>query len=130
MAIHRVLIERNEDVDLVPHVGHRRVTRPDGQEGMPSTNDRLVGVVSVEVESAPREDASENVAGGGDALAVFTAYADREIYLRIFLHLVNRVQSAGSFRQVQATRTPGPRDGQRRLAAAAARPAEWRELRK
>ena len=79
MAIHRVLIERDEDVDLVAHVADRAVARANGQESVPAADDRLVGVVGVEMESAPRKDARENVAGGGDALAVLAANADCEI---------------------------------------------------
>ncbi len=88
MAIHRVLIERNEDIDLVPHVAHGRVARANGQESVPATNDRLVGVVGVEMEPAPREDASENVPGGGDALAVLAADADCKIYFCRCCHLL------------------------------------------
>src|SRR5438128_5567081 len=88
MAIHRVLIKRDEHVDLVTHVAHGRIARANGQEGMPATDDRLIGVVSIEMEPAPREDAGENVPGGGDALAVLTANADCEIYFRKVCHLV------------------------------------------
>jgi hypothetical protein len=37
--------------------------------------------------SAPREDAGENVPGGGDALAVLAANADCEIYFRRHLFI-------------------------------------------
>ena len=80
VAIHRVLIERDEHIDLVAHVAHRRLAGADGQERMPAADDGLVGVVGVEVKPAPREDAGENVAGGGDALAVLPPDGDREIY--------------------------------------------------
>ena len=36
------------------------------------------------MQAAPREDAGENVAGGGDALPVLAADADCEIYFRDF----------------------------------------------
>ncbi len=88
VAIHRVLIERDEDVDLVAHVAHGRVARANGQERVPAANDRLVGVVGIEMEPAPREDAGENVPGGGDALTVLAANADCEIYFGEFCHLV------------------------------------------
>ena len=88
VAIHRVLVERDEDVDLVPHVAHRRVARPNGQESVPAANDRLVGVVGVEVEPAPREDAGENIPGGGDALTVLATDADCEIHFGEFCHLI------------------------------------------
>jgi hypothetical protein len=88
VAVHRVLIERDEHVDLVTHVAHRRIARTNGQEGMPAPDDRLIGVVSIEMEPAPREDAGENVPRGGDALAVLAANADCEVYFRRFCHLV------------------------------------------
>ena len=59
---------------------------------MPAANDRLIGVVSVEVEAAPRKDAGKNVASGGDALTVFATNADCEIYFSAMLpygHLSN-----------------------------------------
>ena len=81
VPIHRVLIERNEHVDLVTHVADRPVAGANGQEGVAAADDRLVGVVGVEMQPAPRKDARENVAGGGDSLAVLTADADCEIDL-------------------------------------------------
>ncbi len=98
VAIHRVLIERNEDVDLVTHVAHGRIARANGQERVPAADDRLVGVVSIEMEPAPREDAGENVPGGGDALAVLAANADRKIYFEIchlFCGLCTLLDGAG-----------------------------------
>ena len=89
VTIHRVLVERDEDVDLVPHVAHGRVARADGQERVPAADDRLVGVVGVEVEPAPRKDAGENVAGGGDALAVLAPNPDCEIDFRRSCHLLD-----------------------------------------
>ncbi len=88
MAVHRVLIERDEHVDLVTHVAHRRIARTNGQECMSATDDRLIGVVSIEMESAAREDAGENIPRGGDALAVLAANADCEIYFGTFCHRV------------------------------------------
>src|SRR5438132_14315390 len=89
MAIHRVLIERDEHVDLVAHVAHGRIARANGQECMPTTDDRLIGVVSIEMEPAPREDAGENVPGGGDALAVLATNADCEIYFGRLCHQIS-----------------------------------------
>ena len=88
MTIHRVLIERDEHVDLVTHVAHGRIARANGQEGVPPTDDRLIGIVGIKMEPAPREDAGENVPRGGDALAVFAANADCEIYFGKLCHLV------------------------------------------
>src|SRR2546423_13357416 len=96
MAIHRVLVERDEDVDLIAHVPHRRIARPNGQESVAAADDGLVGVVGVEMEPAPREDPRENIPGRGDALAVLAANADREIYFRRLCHLVINGELCGS----------------------------------
>jgi len=88
VAVRRVLIERDEHVDLVTHVAHWRIARANRQECMSATDDRLIGVVGIEVQPAPREDPGENVSRGGDALAVFAANADREIYIGKCCHLV------------------------------------------
>src|SRR4029079_490133 len=79
MAIHRVLIERDEDVDLVLHITDGGVARANSEESVPAADDRLVGVVSVEVQAAPRKDAGENIPGRGDALAVLAPDANCEI---------------------------------------------------
>jgi len=49
---------------------------------VPAADDRLVGVVGVEVKPAPREDAGENIPGGGNSLPILAANADCEIYFR------------------------------------------------
>src|SRR6266850_6096350 len=99
VAIHRVLIERDEDIDLVTHVTHGRIARANGQKRMSATDDRLIGVVGIEMEPTARKDAGENVPGGGDALAVLAANANREIYFGKFCHVViercNLLREAG-----------------------------------
>src|SRR5437870_11868228 len=47
---------------------------------MAAANDRLVSVVSVEMQPAPRKDKRENVASGGYPLAVLAANSDCEVY--------------------------------------------------
>src|SRR5439155_24463882 len=79
VPIHCVLIERNEDVDLVTHVADWSVAGANCQKRMPAADDRLVSVVGVEMQSAPRIDERENVPSGSDPLAVLTANADCEI---------------------------------------------------
>src|SRR5213083_2021370 len=79
VPIHGVLIERNKHVDLVAHVADRAVTRANCQESMAATDDRLVSVVGVEMQPAPRKDERENVPSGSDPLAVLTANTDCEI---------------------------------------------------
>ena len=51
VAVHRVLIERNEHIYLVTHVAHRRLAGADRQKRMPAADDGLVGVVSVEMKT-------------------------------------------------------------------------------
>ena len=82
VAVHRVLVERNQHVQLVAHAAHGRLAGPDGQEGVPAPDDRLVGVVGVDVQPAPHEQLGENGAGRGHALAGRPADPDRKIALR------------------------------------------------
>src|SRR5213079_1830256 len=79
VPIHCVLIERNEYIDLVTHGTHGPVAGANCQERVAAANDRLVSVVGVEMQSAPRKDKRENVPCGSDPLAVLTANADCEI---------------------------------------------------
>src|SRR6266496_6639388 len=79
VPIHRVLIERNEDVDLVTHVADGPVTGADCQESVAPADDRLVSVVGVEMQPTPSKDKGENVPRGSDPLAVLTANGDCEI---------------------------------------------------
>src|SRR5438876_6301930 len=79
VPIHRVLIERDEHVDLVPHVADRRVAGANRQKSVAAADDRLVSVVGVEMQPAPRKDERENVSSGSNPLAVLTANADCEI---------------------------------------------------
>src|SRR5581483_3476368 len=80
MAVHRVLVQRNEDVDLVAHVAHRPVARANGQKRVPAANDRLVGVVRVEIKATPRENARQNVAWCGYTLPGLPSNSDCKIH--------------------------------------------------
>jgi len=53
---------------------------------MTAADDRLVSVIGVEMQSAPRKDKRQNVPSGSDPLAVLAAYADCEIN---FVHYAN-----------------------------------------
>ena len=68
MAIHRVLIERHEHVELVAVAQHGLVAGAEGQEDVTAANDGLVGIVGVHVKPAADEDPRQDVAGGGDTL--------------------------------------------------------------
>jgi hypothetical protein len=92
VTIHCILVERDEEIDLVAHAPYRTVPGANGEKGMPAANDRLVGVVSVEVQAAPGENQGENVPGRCDPLAIFTADSDRKIY---FVHHQSLSPSSG-----------------------------------
>src|SRR5204862_7602926 len=79
VPIHRVLIERNEYIDLVTHVADRPIAGANCQKSVTATDDGLVSVIGIEMQSAPRKDQRENVPSGSDPLAVLTANADCEI---------------------------------------------------
>src|SRR6202043_313902 len=49
VAVHRVLVEGNEEIEAVAHVGDGIGTGADGEEGVAAANDGLIGVVGVEV---------------------------------------------------------------------------------
>ena len=112
VAIHRVLVERDEHVDLVTHVAHGRIARANGQESVSAADDRLIGVVSVEMQPAPRENAGENVAGGGDALAVLAADADREIYFVVGCYHIGHLSKRELFAAAESNlgKREAPRD--------------------
>ena len=64
---------------ILKHGGYRVVSVADGQEGVSAANDGLVGVIGIEVEATPREDARKNVSRSGDTLTGFTADPDCKI---------------------------------------------------
>jgi hypothetical protein len=69
VAIHGVLVERNEQIDPVTHVGDFFRTRSNRQKSMPAANDGLIGIVGVQVQAAPAEDLCENVTRRGHTLS-------------------------------------------------------------
>jgi len=118
VPIHRILIERDEDVDLVAHVADRPVTGADCQESVAAADDRLVSVVSVEMQPAPRKDKCENVASGSDPLAVLAANADCEINLVHYAEPFFSVGSANLLRRTLISKRKPERkvDGRERKA--------------
>ncbi len=68
MPIHGVLIERNQEVDSVAEAVNWLRTGADRQECMSAPDDRLIGIVGVQVQAAPRKDPGEDVARRGDTL--------------------------------------------------------------
>src|SRR6266513_5115476 len=107
VSIHRVLIERNEHIDLITHAADRSIARANCQKSVAATDNRLVSVVGVEMQSAPRKDKRENVPSGSDPLAVLTANADCEINFVHYARTVFSVRRANLLRRTLISkRTP------------------------
>jgi len=85
VPIHAVLVKRNEQVNAVTHVGDFFWARPNGKKCVAAPNNRLIGVVSVEVEAPAAEDLCENVARGGDALSSCASDTDSKGLLHLIL---------------------------------------------
>ena len=73
MPVHRVLVQAEEKVEPVSVAIHFLVADSDSEEDVAAADYRLVGVVGVEVKTAPDEYPSQDVAWGGDALSGFAA---------------------------------------------------------
>ena len=78
MAIHRVLVERDQQIELVAHVRHGIDTRPYGQQRVTTPDDRLIGVVRIQVQPSADEDPCKYVSRGGNTLSCSPADRDRE----------------------------------------------------
>ncbi len=68
MTSHGVLVEAEKQIELVAVVAHILVADAHGKQNVAASNDRLIGVVSIEMKAPPHEDARKNVARRGDAL--------------------------------------------------------------
>ena len=68
MSVHRVLVERDQQVDPVAHIGYLARTGANCQEGMAAANDGLIGVVRVQMQPAAAENLRKNIAGRGHTL--------------------------------------------------------------
>jgi hypothetical protein len=78
VAVHGVLVQRNQQIDPIPHVGDFLRTGANGKKCVPATDDGLVGVVHVEVQAAAAENLGENVTWGGNALTGRAPYTNGE----------------------------------------------------
>ena len=78
MTIHRVLVQGNQEIDPIAHVSDLIWTCSDGQERMSATNDGLISVVGVQVETATTEDFREDVAGCRHTLTGSASDSDGE----------------------------------------------------
>jgi hypothetical protein len=76
MAIHRVLIEGHQNVELVTECENRGIASAKREENVAAANDRLVRIIGVQVQPAADEDARQDIAGRGDSLACRTSYCD------------------------------------------------------
>src|SRR5437879_3789704 len=76
MAIHRVLVQRDQQIHAVAHVGDLFWASTDRKKSVPPADDRLVGVVSIQVQAPAAEDLREDIAWRGDALTGGASDAD------------------------------------------------------
>ena len=72
MAIHAVLVEGNEQVDAITHIGDLFRARTNREKCVAAANDRLIGVVGVEVQASTAEDFGEDISRRGHALSCRT----------------------------------------------------------
>ena len=76
MAIHRVLIEGHQNVELVTERENRGIAGAKREENVAAANDRLLRIIGIQVQSATNKDPRQYIAGGGDSLACCTANSD------------------------------------------------------
>src|SRR5438046_2341548 len=81
MAVHRVLIEGDEQVELVARGLDGSIAGSQGEKDVPPANDRLISVVGVEVQATANEDTRQDVAWRSNALTCCAADADCQIHL-------------------------------------------------
>ncbi len=76
VAIHGVLVQRDQQIDAVTHVGDSFRAGANGEKSVAAANDRLIGVVSIQMQAAATEDFREDVARRGDTLTGGASDAD------------------------------------------------------
>jgi hypothetical protein len=81
MPIHGGLIQAEQEVPRIAVREHLLIADPHGQEDMPAPDDRLVGVVGIEVQTSADKYAGENIPRGGNPLACRTTNSQRKIKL-------------------------------------------------
>src|SRR5262249_17972836 len=69
MTIHRVLVERDQQIKSITHIGDSFRACAYRQESVATANDRLVGVVRIQVQAATTKYFCEDIAGCGNALS-------------------------------------------------------------
>jgi hypothetical protein len=63
VAVHSVLVQRDQQIQAVAHVGDVLRTGANREKSVPTVDDRLISVVSIQVQAAATEDFCEDVAG-------------------------------------------------------------------
>src|SRR6202043_2686130 len=81
VAIHRVLIQRDQQVQAVAHVGDFFRSGADREKRVTAADDRLIGVVSIQVQPSAAKDLCEDVARRSDALTGGASDADGKALL-------------------------------------------------
>src|SRR5438552_3397705 len=69
VAIHGILVQRDQQIDPITHVGDFFRAGTNRQKSVATSNDRLICVVGIQVEPPAAEDFCENVARRRDTLA-------------------------------------------------------------
>jgi hypothetical protein len=78
VAVHRVLIQGYQQVDAVTHIRNSFGTCTNRQKGVAATDNRLIGIVGVQVQPTATEDLGENVARRGHTLTGGASNTDSE----------------------------------------------------
>ena len=79
MPVHRVLVETEKQVYAVAVGEHLLIANADRQQDVSAADDRLIGVVRIEVQTTTAEHASEDVARRRDPLAGGSTDGDAEV---------------------------------------------------
>ncbi len=78
VPVHGVLVQGDQEIDPIAHVGDLFRAGTNGKKGMAAANDGLVGVVDVQVQPTTAEDFGENVTRGSNALTGRAPYTNSE----------------------------------------------------
>src|SRR5207244_5090054 len=68
VPVHGILIERNQEIEAIAEACHFLNPRANREQRMPAPNDRLIGVVSIQVEPTPSENLGKDVSRCGHTL--------------------------------------------------------------
>ena len=69
VAIHGILVQRDQQIDAVTHVGDFFRAGANSQKSVAAANNRLICVVSIQMQSPAAENLGEDVTRRGDTLA-------------------------------------------------------------